>query len=374
MQAPLLEQAAQALEAGQAGQAQRILGQASKTAHAWALLARTYWALNKKAEAAQAARQADATTDPAAQHVLALYYAQAGNRKRAAELEYKFALSPQADAAASARAAFLLAETGDPARAIAMGERALARQDRIEIRQLLARLYENTRQADQAVAQHQAAVALRPYDEEVLSEYGQALLRLGRFQQATQALEEARQKFDKSAQIELALGVAYYSQRRFDEAANSFVRVIELDPTVPQPYVFLSRMLDHLAGRISELRPRFAAWHRAETKSHLPPMVYAKSLPVEERKALLEESIRRDAAYWESHFELALVLEQQRDWAGAVRQYEATLRLDSRQAQAHYRLARLYDRLNRPADAARHRQMHAKLTADDPPPNGGGMR
>lgn len=372
MQAAAVEQAIQALDANRPAEAERALARAPKTSLAWALLARTYFALGKPAEAAAAARQADAATDPAAQHTLALYYAQSGNRKRAAELERKFALSPQADPAAPARAAFLLAETGDPAGALTMGERALTVQDRPELRRLLARLYENARQHERALAHHAALVKARSYDEEALGEYGQALLRMGRFQQAVQVLEEGRRTFDKSPQVELALGVAYYSQRRFDEAAARFLRVIELDATVPQPYVFLSRMLDQIGPRLAEVRPLFAAWHAAERASHLPPLVLAKSLPAGERRALLAESIRREPKYWESHFELALVLEDARDWAAAARELETAARLDASQAQVFYRLARAYDRLGRSADAARARAAHAKLTAGEPG-TGGGM-
>jgi tetratricopeptide (TPR) repeat protein len=373
MQAPAIEQAIEALDAKRPEVAQRLLAQTPRTGLAWAVLARTYAALNKPAEAAAAARQADATTDPQAQHMLALYHAQHGSRARAAQLERNFALSPLADPAAAARAAFLLAETGDAANAIAMGERALTKQDRAEIRQLLARLYENTRQPDKAIEQHQAILKARPYDEQAHGEYGQALLRMGRFQQAVTALEESRRIFDKSPQIELALGVGYYSLRRNDDAATCFLRVIDLDPAIPQPYVFLSKMLDTLGDRLPQTRQRFEAWHRAETKSHLPPLVYARALPIGERKPLLAESIRREGGFWESHFELAQVLEHENNLAGAAREYEATVKLDARQAQAHYRLARLYDRLQRPADAARHRQIHAKLVEAQTVLNGGGM-
>ena len=189
-----------------------------------------------------------------------------------------------------------------------------------------------------------------------------------------EALERARKTFDRSPQIELALGVAYYSERRFEEAAVRFLRVMELDASVPQPYIFLGKMLDHLADRLPELRAKFAAWNQAETTSHYPPLVLAKSLPVGERRALLEESVRREANYWESHFELAVELDHQRDLAGAARELEAAVKLDAAQAPAHYRLARLYERLNRPVEAARHRQIHAKLVRAGSAENGGAMR
>ena len=368
MQAAVIDQALHALDAGRAGEARSPLeAQSPKTAYVWALLARTYLSLQQPAAAQQAARQAEAGVagEPRAQHALALYYAQSGDRKRAARLEHQFALSNDADPAAPARAAFLLAETGDALNAMAMAERALGARDRADLRVLLARLYEESVQPDKAVAQFQAALTANPLDEELHARYGQALLRMARFQQAAAALEEARAQFDRSAQIELALGVAYYAQRRFDDAASRFLRVIELDAALEQPYVFLARMIDQLSGRLPEILPRFAAWNRAVPRSHLPPFVYAKALPAGERRPLLEESIRRKADFWESHFELGLVLEQQRDFAGAAREMERTAALEPKQAAPHYRLARLYDRLGRTQAAARERARHAQLTAGE---------
>jgi tetratricopeptide (TPR) repeat protein len=373
MQTPAQDAAVAALDQGRPAEARRVLeAERGRSAHVWALLARTYHALGQPAQALTAARRAEAAgLDPRTQHALALYYAQTGNRKRAARLEHQYALSSLADDAACGRAAFLLAETGDRADAIAMGERAIASKgDRYELRSLLARLYEEARRPEKAMEHHQAAIALRPYDEALLAGYGQALLRMGRFQQAVAALEEAQAKFDRSPQIVLALGVAYYSQRRYDDAAGRFVRVMDLDETIEQPYVFLSRMADQVPDLAAALTPRFAAWQERERANPMAPLAYARLLPVGARQALIEESIRRKGDWWESHYELALVHEAARDYSSAARSYERAVGLDARQANAHYRLARVYDRLNRAADAARHRAIHAKLTAHDPAQGG----
>ncbi len=365
-----LTQAAAALARDRPAEARPLLESAlrldPRDAMAWALLAQTYWSLKQPAQAAAAAKRVDATNDPKAQHALARYYAQSGNRRRAAQLETQFARSPEADKSAPLRAAMLNAEAGDHAAAIEMGERALATDDRPETRELLARSYELKGQFQNAIGQRTGLVRLRPYSEDAHVELGKLCLRAGRFAEAAEALERTRATFDKSPQIELALGVAYYSQRRFDHAAARFLRVIELEPTVEQPYVFMARMLDQIPARAPELVARAAEWNRLELKNHYAPFVYAKALEAAGEGAgqirpLLEEAIRRQPKFWESHFEYALVLEQEGKLPDAVRELRAAVTLNPQQAAPHYRLSRIYDRLGKKQLAAQERAAHAGL-------------
>jgi tetratricopeptide (TPR) repeat protein len=363
-----ITQAQAAFEAGRMAEARVLLEAqpASGVAAAW--LARVYGQMKMPERAAEAARRAEqlAAGEAAVQHTLALYYAAAGKRALAAEWEGRYARSPQADAAAALRAAMLFGEVGEHPKAIAFGVEALRRGERPELRLLLARGYEATGKPEEAVAQYRALLALLPYDEPTHAAFGQALLRMGRFNEAAAFLAEARGKFDKSPQIELAYGVALYTLRRFPEAGAAFFRVIALAPEVPQPYIFLSRMIDQLPDRAEALRDAAAAWYRNEAKNGFAPFVYARALaaagaPDNETKPLLLEAMRRDGKVWEFPFELGQVLERQRDWAGAAREYERAIALNPGVPEPHYRLARVYDRLQKPALAARERAMHQKL-------------
>ncbi len=366
-----LAQAAAALEQNRPAEARPLLESATRAnprdAMAWALLARTLWTLRQPGHA-EAARRAE-TADPAnpnVQHALALYYAQSGSRKKAAQLEAGYARSAAADPAAASRAALLSFEAGERTEAIALGEIALRREDRAEVRAMLARAYEAAGRSDDAIAQWRQLVKLRPYSEETHGELGKSLLRLGRFTEATRFLEEARGSFDKSSQIELALGVAYYSLRRFDDAAGRFLRVIELEPGIEQPYVFLARMIDQIPARLPAFLACVTEWNQRETGNHYAPFVHAKALQAsgegpERLRPLLEEAIRRQPKFWESHFEYAQVLEQQGKLAEAGGEMKTAIALNPQQAAPHYRLARIYDRLGQPQLAARERAMHAKL-------------
>lgn len=353
-----------ALEAGRLAEARVLLESMPGDGRAAALLARVYFGLKMPGKAAFAARSAEriGARVPAVQHTLALYFAQSGQRKLAAVWEGRFAESKEADPVAALRAAMLFAEVGDWPSAIRFGSAALANGDRADLRLLLARAFETSGKPDLAAEQYRALLVLLPYDEPSHAAFGQALLRMGRFNDAASFLELARRKFDKSPQIELAYGVALYTQRRFGPAGDRFLRVIDLSPDVPQPYIFLARMIDQLPERLPEIRARAEAWLRMEPKNGFAPFVLARAgLTDPEAKPLLLEAIRRDATVWEFPFELGQLLERERDFPGAAAAYEKAVALNPKMPEPHYRLARVYGRLGLAAKAARERTLHEKL-------------
>jgi tetratricopeptide (TPR) repeat protein len=363
---PQIDDAVRALDAGRAADARPHLEKSVAArpgdAYVWALLARTYWTLKDPAKAKTAADRAESgvKASPEAQHALALYYAQSGNRKRAALLEGWYAASGKADSNATIRAAMLYFETGGYADAIRFGAPAA---DRPEIALLLARSYEALKQPAQAIAAYESLPRLRPYDEESHSQLAQAYLRAGRFNDAVEKLEASVRTFDKSPQLELALGVAYYGQRRFADAGKRFLRVIDLAPEIEQPYVFLAKMIDQLEAMLPEIRAKFAAWNQAEKRNHYAPFVYSKVAPPEEVEGLLREAIRRQPAFWESHADLAAILERRRDFAGAARELEESAKLSPEEPSVQYRLSRVYARLGQGEKSAAARARHEKLSA-----------
>src|SRR6202021_2667153 len=101
-----------------------------------------------------------------------------------------------------------------------------------------------------AVPEFRRASQMRPYDEGFTFEEAQAYLHRQKFAEALKILQPARERCDKSAQIELATGVALYGLRRFPETIDSFLRTIQLAPDVEQPYVFLGRMIDQAEDKM----------------------------------------------------------------------------------------------------------------------------
>jgi tetratricopeptide (TPR) repeat protein len=206
------------------------------------------------------------------------------------------------------------------------------------------------------------------YDARYYFEAAHTDLLLEHFDAAVQILERGCKAFPQSAQLELALGVAYYGQRRFPDATAAFLRTIDLAPEVEQPYVFLGKMLDQAGDRMPEILRRFQKWASANPQDPLAQFVYAKGLLVSggdlvHAARLLRSSIALKGDQWESHYELGVLLEQQRNYSEAASELERSATLRPGQADIHYHLSRVYDRLGEAGKAAEQRSLHEKLTA-----------
>jgi tetratricopeptide (TPR) repeat protein len=209
---------------------------------------------------------------------------------------------------------------------------------------------------------------MSPYEETYYFELAQTYLRHQQFAAAAELLERGVKIFDKSAQLELALGVAYYAERRFSDATVAFLRTSRIDPTVEQPYVFLGKMLDQTGEHIPDVVQRIGTWAVANPGNARAQFTYGKALIVSggdeaTAESLLRNSIALKNDQWESHYELGVLLEKQRKFAEAAAELERSIAIDGKQADAHYHLARVYDRLGASEKAAQQRSIHQQLTA-----------
>lgn len=231
----------------------------------------------------------------------------------------------------------------------------------------LGRTYEAQGDLEKAAAEYDQALQLSPYEETYYFQAAHVRLLRQEFDGAVKILERGCKVFDKSAQLVLALGVAYYGQRRFPEAAGAFLRTIAIAPEVPQPYLFLSKMLDQITDRLPDIVPRFQSWASANPNDALAQFVYAKSLLAGGDQAkgeqLLRASIRLKSDQWESHYELGALLEKQRKFPEAAAELERSIVINADQADVHYHLSRVYDRMGEAEKAAEQRDIHKRLTS-----------
>ena len=197
--------------------------------------------------------------------------------------------------------------------------------------------------------------------------YAQALLRKQEFTHAADFLSEALKSNAGDAQLTLALGAARYGQRRFEEAINCFLQVIQIDPKIEQPYVFLGKMLDQAGPRLPEITKDYRTWMAQEPQNAEAPLVLAKALLLNdarngEAEELLRKSIELDSKDWEAHYELGVLLAHRHEYQKAAAELERSIELNGKEAEPHYHLARVYDRLGEPERAKTEREIHQKLT------------
>jgi tetratricopeptide (TPR) repeat protein len=274
----------------------------------WVALAHTYWKLkaNDRANAAAAKAESLGGGNAVVQGSLATYYAETGQMVKSAEAQGRYAAMTPGDAAARERA------------------------------------------------------------EAAYFGIAQPLLKEEKFAEAIELLGAATKNVKDSAQLELALGVAYYGLRRFDEAAGAFLKTVAIAPETPQPYLFLGKFLDQVPSRLPEITQKFIAYEAANPASPAGYYLHAKALnaqamePDTARK-LLEKALSMNDRDAGAHYELGVALERSRQYADAARELERAAELAPEDAATHYRLARVYDRLGKAEAAQAERERHAKL-------------
>lgn len=194
----------------------------------------------------------------------------------------------------------------------------------------------------------------------------QSLLQHQQFAHVVSILDAMPAQVSHDAQMQLALGVAFYGLRRFDQAADAFFSTIRLSPKEKQPYLFLGKILEQIPSRLPEATTQFESLERLYPAVYEGYYLHAKALnaaaasPDTARK-LLERSIAISGGVADIHFELALVLERTQHLPEAVAEFERASSLSPSDAAVHYRLARLYQRLGKVEAADVERERHRQI-------------
>ena len=369
----LLQRGLVALQKGQLVEAKTAFEQCSHldpgNAFAWSSLAETYRRLNEPAKAVAAARTAEKTGagNPVVSHALAMFYTQTGEFTHAAQLEQQFAESAKADPAATERAAALYLDGGDATNAVNLAQTALETHPSPSVEDLLGRALIATGRISEGETQLKAAWKSAETDPHIAFDYAQLLLRKEDFTQAATVIDSALSADPDDPQLRLAMGVARYGQRRFDDAIVAFLQVIKIDPQIDQPYRFLGRMLDQVGEHLQEITNDFQDWAAKNPKNAKAQVLLAKARLAADSKdataeGLLRKSILLDPNDWESHYELGVLLANRREWKAAAAELTRSTALDRKQSMPHYHLARVYDRLGEPDRAKAERELHEKLS------------
>jgi Flp pilus assembly protein TadD len=369
----LLQRGLTALQHGDLAQARSAFEEAAKqeprNAFAWASLAETYTRLKQPTAAAGAAGKAEkfGADNPAICHALAIYFTKTGEFRHAAELEQKFAASERADPEAEQRVANLFLNSGDVPDALVAAEKALEQHPSATAENVLGRALLAAGKIGEGETHLGAAWQATKPDPRMAFDYAQALLRQEDFDKAVEVLTIALESRPDDSQLVLALGVARYGQRRFDDAITAFLKVIRIDPQVEQPYVFLGKMLDQAGNHLPEISTAYEAWSAHNPRNAVGLLLLAKARLAGDSKdaaaeGLLRRSISLDSGNWEAHYELGVLLEGKRDWQRAALELKRSAELDGKQAMPHYHLARVYDRLGDGEKAKAERELHEKLT------------
>ena len=362
------------LQHGQVQDARESLEQASKldsqNAFIWSSLAEVYWRLKESALASSAALEAEriGADNPVVCHALAKYYSETGNFAEAAKLENVFAQSSEADSGALSRAAELYLRAGQNKPALTLAFEAQRRVGSAPNEDLLGQALLANGQAKEAASHLESAWKVDNTNPQIAFDWVQFLLKTGGFAGAADAANTVLAVHPQDPQMVLALGVARYGQRRFDDAIAAFLKVIRMEPQVEQPYLFLGRMLDQAGTHLAEITRLYGEWAARDPQNARAKLLLAKALLATDDKdsqvePLLRSSMTLNNADWEAPYELGRMLSSRHKYSEAAEQLERSIQLAPKEPEPHYHLARVYDRLGKSERAKAERELHAKLAA-----------
>jgi len=261
-------------------------------------------------------------------------------------------------------------QSGEYQKAASFASRVVQKQDRADLRVIMGEADEAEHRPKEAAEQFEHAIRLNPYEEDYYFRAARAYALAGDPPSTIKVVAAGKKIFANSEQLELMLGIAYYALQRYTEAADTFLSAIRMDSSVPQPYVFLGRMMDHAPSRLPQILAAFKALADKAPDDYLGNFLYGKALLQsggdEDRAGeLLRKSVSLKADYWESHLELARALELKGRFDDAARELRRAIELNPKSATAHFRLGRVLDRLGQPDAAKAEYAIQSKLIDDE---------
>ena len=352
---------------GQYGKADRYLARAVRlrpgVAEARTALATNLLRLQKNSEAEKQFRSVVELEPHSydANHNLGEFYIQTGNLvsgisflKRAQEVNPS-AYSNGYDLALAYE------RSGKPDEARLLLQQLIASHDSAELHSLLGEVEERSGNYVASAGQYEQAARMEPNEENILN-WGTEFLLHQTFEPAVQIFKAGLARFPQSARLLDGLGIALYGLDRFDEAARSFFRASDLDPSDALPVTFAGTAYDNLSSPIAaEARFRLQNFLIADANNAAVRYYYGMCLwKINEKEpqpelpgqieSLLKQSLEIDPHYADAHTLLGTLYFREQRYPEAIAEYEQALKTNPNEPSVHYHLAQS---LRRTGDKAR---------------------
>ena len=204
---------------------------------------------------------------------------------------------------------------------------------------------------EDAITELKRLAALDPKPEGVDHELGVAYYRQGEYFEAAQYLERALQENPNDRDAAQLMGLSYYSVGRPAQAIPALEKVRAWYPNANMDAIYVLGICYALAKRYAEARRTFANLYRVPEDSAAAHLMLASILvrqgfdPVAENEA--RTALRLASQLPLAHFMLGELCVYKADYACALAEYDAELAINPGYAPALSHLGEVYWRLNR---------------------------
>jgi tetratricopeptide (TPR) repeat protein len=239
----------------------------------------------------------------------------------------------------------------------------VGRDDLPEVHQKLAQAYEGLGMFQQAADEYANANSQKP-NEAALFGQGYELLLAGRLADALRVYEEGMSKYPQSTRIRLGKGTAQFFLGQVVESVNTFVEASDLDPADSRTYPLLAAATGTPSAQNVRVVASFRRFLELAPENAQANYFYALALSrVPEAnngtqiESLLRKAIQIDAEMTNAHILLAQSYSRRNNFADAIPEYEAAIRLEPNASEPHYQLANAFNRTGHTEESAQQLQL-----------------
>lgn len=298
-------------------------------------------------------------------------YLRSGMKDEAASDIQAYLEVPNVPAGEQLKLAKVLLENNEPASAQALLESAVRTPPELpEAHYDLGLLLLNRNQYEGAVREFGRAVQLAPDPPQYSMRLAEALLLWKHYGTALEFLTAVKNRFGSLPDYKYKLGLALYGLHRFPEAIAQFEQISREKPDLDLVQFFLGncrvavgdldKAVDHYRKAIA-LQPRNGSYYTALAQA----LRKISDENNDEAIIELEKALALDTADLQAQQELALSLEQKRNYAKAQALLQQVTGKHPDLLSAHVALARIYYKQRKKAEGDRERAIVSRLESEE---------
>ncbi len=304
-------------------------------------------------------------------HQLGEFYFHAGRyRESIPLLQAAYQIDPTRDEN-TYELALAYKEAGDFSRAHEYVQKLRAHKDSADLDRLAGELDEKLGDPLAAVQEDEMAVRLDPTEQNYFA-WGSELLLHRAVWQAVEVFRKGAKLYPKSPRMLAALGTSLFGAALYDEAALRLCDASDLNPTEPEPYIFMGKIEREAPTPLPCVEQKLARFLQTQPNSPLANYLYAMAvwkrqeqradpLALQEVEMLLAKAVKIDPNCVDAYLQLGILYSSQHNYEKSIGFYTKAIEMDPQSGEAHYRLGVAYDRTGEPERAKREFVLHDEI-------------
>jgi tetratricopeptide (TPR) repeat protein len=247
-----------------------------------------------------------------------------------------------------------------------------ALRDQAGQHRLLGDIAEKSGDSLKAVREYQKAAELDP-SEPNFFDWGAELLLHRAAEPAIEVFGKGSRLFPHSARMLVALGVSWYSNGSYDQAAQRLCEASDLDPADPQPYLFLGKIQSVETNQSECPAERLKRFAKLQPENPLANYYYGVNLwkrrkgpddaeSVAQAEFHLTRAVQLDPKLGVGFLQLGVIYSERKDFARAISSYQGAIQASPQLEEARYRLAQAYKRTGEKDKAEKELRVYNQLS------------